>query len=55
MVYLFQVFKAIHREKIGHIAPLQNYLFIDVLSLFDRENIQGGVLENGIWRELFSY
>ena len=52
MVYLFQVFMPIHIEKIGHIAPLQNCLYINILSPFDQEQVQGGVLGNGIWREL---
>ena len=54
-VYIFQVFMAIHNRKFGHIAPLQNKLFINLLSLFDMENIQGGALGNEIWRELFRY
>ena len=33
---------AVHNEKIGHIAPLQNYLFRNILSPFDQEEIQGG-------------
>ena len=42
MVYLFQISLAIHREKNGHIAPLQNYLFIKLQSLFDQEQVHGG-------------
>ena len=42
MVYLFQVFMAIHIEKNGHIAPLQKCLNINLLSLFDQEQVQGG-------------
>ena len=30
------------QRKIGHIAPLQNKLNINLLSLFDQEQIRGG-------------
>ena len=49
---LFQVFMAHRREKNGHIAPLQKCLIKDILSLFDKEQVQ--VLGNTIERELFS-
>ena len=39
---LFQVFMAHRREKNGHIAPLQKCLIKDILSLFDKEQVQGG-------------
>ena len=46
---------AIHIEKIGHIAPLQKCLNINILSLFDLEQVQRGFLGNGILRELVRY
>ena len=41
-VYIYIYFMAIHIKKNGHIAPLQKCLFINILSLFDMENILGG-------------
>ena len=37
-----QVFMTHRREKNGHIAPLQKCLIKDILSLFDKEQVQGG-------------